>query len=182
MAKKLIKFITQEEFERLLRYTLKHKSDKRFDKNRKKYALAMILAFEAGLRISEVVGYADKVPALTKDKVDLVKNSIRIESGKGGKDRIVPKPKRVNAVALKLLPIKLSRRSLQDWVTKAGKEVLGKDISFHTLRHGFGTHLAENGVPLHQIQLLMGHSKLDTTAVYLHANPVEAIKKAMDVF
>lgn len=171
MVKKLPKVISQEEFEKLLKKTKK-----------KEHKLAFILAFEAGLRISEIVGFKDRVPKLKKQSIDLQGHQIRIESGKGGKDRIVPLPKRVNANAVKLLPLKVSRRTLQRTVTQIGKEVLGRGISFHTLRHGFGTHLAENNVPLHQIQMLMGHSRLDTTGVYLHANPKQATEKARELF
>ena len=182
MVNKLPKIITQDEFEQIFKYTLKQKK-------RKPYAVAMLLGFEAGMRISEIVGLKSlispdlsaNIPALTKSNVDMQSNQIRI-MGKGQKDRIVPLPKRFNNAALNLLPLKMSRRSLQRWVTNIGEKVLGKHITFHTLRHGFGSHLAGMGVPLHQVQMLMGHSRLDTTGIYLHANPKEAIERARDVF
>lgn len=183
MRKKLPKIITQEEFEKILAYTFKTKK-----KNKKKYALAMLLGFEAGMRISEIVGlkYKDekdyKIQPLEKNNVDMNQNTIRIVGGKGQKDRIVPLPKRFNSAAYKMLPLDISRRSLQWSIKKIGKKVLKKDISFHTLRHGFGSHLAGEGRPLHEIQMLMGHSRLDTTGIYLHANPKKAIEKARDVF
>lgn len=175
MAKKLIKFITKEEYDKLMLYTLKRKK-----KNSKSYALAMMLGFEAGMRISEIVGYKD-IPPLTPKQISLDQNSIRI-LGKGGKERIVPLPKRVNANALKLLPLTVGRRALQKYFTTLSHELLGKDLSFHSLRHGFCSYLAEKGIPLHQIQLLAGHSRLDTTGIYLHANPKKAIEGARDVF
>lgn len=175
--RKLPKIILQDEFELLLKHTLKMKH-----KQKKQYALAILLAFEAGLRISEIVGLDGRVPALTKDKINLDHHTIRIEDGKGKKDRIVPLPKRVNANAVKLLPILLSRRSLQRYVTEIGGGLLGKKITFHTLRHGFGSHLAAMGRPLHEIMMLMGHTRLDTTGIYLHANPTNAIEGARDVF
>jgi len=140
----------------------------------------MLLGFEAGMRISEIVGYIDKVPPLTKKNVEQA--SIRIEQGKGQKDRIVPRPKRLNENALNLLPLDIPRRSLQNFVEQLGEKILNKKISFHTLRHGFGSHLAGQGRPLHEIQMLMGHSRLDTTGVYLHANPKQAIESAREVF
>ena len=167
--RKLPKIINQEEFEKIF------KAEK--DKEIK---LAMLLGFEAGMRISEIVGFKDRVPALTRDRVDNA--SIRIISGKGQKDRIVPKPKRINENALKMLPLKVGRRTLQRRVKALGKKVLDKDITFHTLRHGFVTHLIEHGRPLHEVQMLAGHSRLDTTGIYLHANPVKAIQGASDVF
>lgn len=167
--RKLPKIINQEEFEKLF----KAEKDK-------KIKLAMLLAFEGGMRISEIVGLGDTIPALTKDRVE--NSSIRIESGKGKKDRIVPRPKRLNETAKNMLPLKIARRTLQHRVTQLGKKVLDKHITFHTLRHGFGSHLAGNGRPLHEIQMLMGHSRLDTTGIYLHANPVKAIEGASEVF
>lgn len=173
--KKLINYITKEEYDKLLAYTLKQKK-----KNSKAYALAMMLGFEAGMRISEIVGWKD-IPPLERKHISLDQNSIRI-LGKGGKERIVPLPKRVNANALKLLPLSVGRRAIQKYFTTLTHELLDKALSFHSLRHGFGSYLAENGIPLHQIQLLMGHSRLDTTGIYLHANPKKAIEGARDVF
>lgn len=183
MVKKLPRIITQEEFEKLFE-AVQVLEKKAKGKKRKlilrKYRFAMILGFEAGMRISEIVGWKDKVPALTKDRVESAQ--IRILSGKGGKDRIVPRPKRVNENAVDLLPLNIPRRSLQNFVEKLGARVLNKKISFHTFRHGFGSHLAGKNRPLHEIQMLMGHSRLDTTGVYLHANPKQAIEGARDVF
>lgn len=167
--RKLPKILGREEYELLL------KAEK--DKPIK---LAIMLGFEAGLRISEIVGYRSKVPALTKDKIDNV--TIRIESGKGGKDRIVPRPRRLNEAALRLLPLKVSRRTLQRKVTELGQRVLNKHITFHTLRHGFCSHLVNTGRPIHEVQMLAGHSRLDTTGIYLHANPKRAIEGAREVF
>jgi integrase len=176
--RKLPKIINQEEFEKLLKAVSKIKGIS--SRRKKEYQIAMLLGFEAGMRISEIVGYKDKVPPLSKSQIE--DKQIRVISGKGGKDRIVPKPKRLNNNALKYLPLKLKRRGLQDFITKLGKRVLDKEITFHTLRHGFGSHLAGLNVPLHQIQMLMGHSRLDTTGIYLHANPKEAIDKAQELF
>ena len=167
--RKLPKIITQEEFEKLFAA-----------EDNKEYKLAYLLGFESGMRISEIVGFKNKVPALTPDKIESAQ--IRIESGKGDKDRIVPRPKRLNSNAIKLLPLKCSRRALQWRISHLGRKVLGKEITFHTLRHGFGSHLANSGRPLHEVQMLMGHSRLDTTGIYLHANPVKAIEGANDVF
>lgn len=177
MPKKLPKIITQEEFEKIFEAAKKVKG---ITKQRgKEYRLAMLLGFEAGMRISEIVGYKDRVPKLTQDRVEAA--SIRIISGKGGKDRIVPRPRRMNDYALSLLPLKVSRRSVQAFVTNIGKKILGKEISFHTLRHGFCSHLAQTR-PLHEVQMLAGHSRLDTTGIYLHADPRKAIDSAREVF
>ena len=108
--------------------------------------------------------------------------AIRVISGKGGKDRIVPKPKAMTESAIKRLPLKIKRRALQHFVTELGRKVLDKEISFHTLRHGFATTSLEKGFQLHEVQMLMGHSRLDTTGIYLHASPDKILKKYEEVF
>lgn len=166
---KLPKIINQEEFEQLL----KAEDDKDFK-------IAYILGFEAGMRISEIVGFKDKIKPLTKEQIE--GNTIRVISGKGNKDRIIPKPTRLTEKAIERLPLKISRRTLQRRITHLGKKVLKKDITFHTLRHGFCSHLANSGMALHQVQMLAGHSNLATTGIYLHANPKEAVEKARELF
>ena len=177
MAFKLPKTITQEEFEQIFKAAKRSE-----DKFRKQVMLGMILGLEAGMRISEVIGHKGKkniIEPLTKDQIEDA--SIRINQGKGRKDRMVPRPKRVTDAVIKLLPLTISRRTLQRRVVELGRKVLKKEITFHTLRHGFGSHLAQKR-PLHEVQMLMGHSRLDTTGIYLHANPKEAIDKAREVF
>lgn len=183
MVKKLPKIITKEEFEQIFTeaYISENKTKKKLRKNRiRKYRIAMLLGFEAGMRISEIVGLEGRVPELNKSNIE--KEAIRIIEGKGKKDRVVPKPKRLNDKAIKLLPLNIKRRALQSFVTKLGKNVLKKKITFHTLRHGFASHLVNNNIPLHEVQMLMGHSRLDTTGIYLHANPKKAIKSARESF
>lgn len=189
--KKLPKIISQEEFELIFKEAKKLRDKSKKNKKRiNQYMIAMILGFEAGLRISEIVGYHGgcgreygykewKIKPLNKSQIDI--NSIRIK-GKGDKERVVPRPKRFSAKAVKELPLLIKRRSLQRFTTKLGKEVLDKHITFHTLRHGFGSHLANEGRPLHEIQMLLGHADIGTTGIYLHANPVNAIKSAQEVF
>lgn len=182
---KLPKLITQEEFEKVL------KAEKKGI-----YRVAFLLGFEAGMRLSEIAGHTDrrdksknvyevngkkyKVPPLTADRVDEV--SIKIISGKGGKDRVVPRPKRFSEKAKAYLPVKVSRRMLQYEFSNMTYKVLGRRLNFHVLRHGFCSHLVNQGRPLHEVQMLAGHSRLDTTGIYLHANPKEAIDKAREVF
>ena len=182
-TRKLPNIIIQEEFEKLHDYVYGLEQREKKSKKKlqfRKYRLAMLLAFESGLRISEIIGYQSHIPPLSNLCVEA--SSLRVVSGKGGKDRIVPRPKRMNTNALKLLPIQLHRRTLQHFITTIGQKVLKKHITFHSLRHGFGSHLAGEGRPLHEIQLLMGHARLDTTGIYLHANTKKAIDGARDVF
>jgi integrase len=177
--RKLPKIISKEEYEKLLVEALKVKGISK--QKKKRYVLAMILAGEAGLRISEILGYENKIPPLTRGGVDFKGNKIFIEYGKGMKDRVVPLPKRFKETHLTLLPLNIKRRAFQDFLTKLGIRVLGKKISPHTLRHYFASRCAEK-MPLHQLQMLLGHSRLDTTGIYLHANPKQAIDNAREVF
>jgi integrase len=168
------------------------------------YIIAMILGFGGGMRISEIVGYKGKsrrkskkngeivekdvvIPSLAPEQVET--NMIRILCGKGGKDRVTLLPTRIfqtakikRAELLSYLPLTVKRRGIQDYTEKLGHRVLNKNISFHKYRHGFGSTLANAKRPLHEIQMLMGHSRLDTTGIYLHANPQNAIKGAEEVF
>ena len=175
MPRRLPTIITQEEFEKL------------FAAEKKKvYKLAYLLGFEAGMRISEIVGLkgADGsfiINPLSKSQVDLQGHTIKVIGGKGKKDRIVPLPKRFNENALSLLPLQIGRRAIQWKISRLAEKVIGKKIHFHTLRHGFGTHLAQTR-PIHEVQALMGHSRLDTTGIYLHTNPVKAVEGARDAF
>lgn len=182
MGKRLPKIITKEEFEQLFKAVeLKHRNASSKRKPIiKQYMLAMLLGFEAGLRISEIVGWKDRVPKL--QKLNIESSSIRILSGKGGKDRVTLKPKRLNSNAIKMLPLTISRRALQSFFKELARKVLNKNINFHTLRSGWATHLINSGRPLHEVQMLGGWSRLDTVGIYLRASPQSAIKGAQDVF
>ena len=172
MANKLIKYITLEEFEKIL------KAEKK-----KEFKLAYVLGFGSGLRISEIVGFKDKVPALTAQNIDLQKHQIRILSGKGAKDRITVTSPGLNETNIKLLPLNIPRRTLQDRLKRIAKKAIDKNISFHTLRHGFGNYMVnEKNVPLPMVQQMMGHSRIDTTGIYTKANPVQATNKAWEAW
>jgi integrase len=178
IRRKLPDYPTYEDYNKYLLGLKKMKK-----KPKKEYLLCIVLAYEAGMRISEILGWKDRVPALTPDRVDVQRHTIKIISGKGGKDRIVPLPPSFNERAYKLLPLKISRRAIQWFVTKTTQEILGKTLSIHKFRHGFGSRLANQNVPVHQIQMWMGHSRLDTTSIYLHASPTqENIEKVRNLF
>lgn len=158
MARKLPIFVTVEEFNRIKR-----------EKTSPEYKLAFILGFCSGLRVSEVVN-------LKKENIHIKEKRIFIKEGKGKKDRVVPLPKGFTARSLKYIPIKKSIRSIQRKFKKVVHDLrIEKPVTFHSLRHGFATRLIESGVPINQVQLLMGHAKLETTGVYLHANPTQAL-------
>lgn len=179
MAKKLPVAVTTEEFVNLVKNTIKDT-----------HKLSFLLAWGSGLRISEIVGGKRKdgslIPPLTKDKIDLKEKTIMVKQGKGKKDRVVPLPKGFKQTHLSLLPIKLTSRALEKAFLKAaeksGLRKTKQDVHFHSLRHGFGSHLANQGVPVHHIRTLMGHSNISTTNTYLELNPKEALKSYEQLF
>lgn len=172
MGQKRIDFISFEEFQKIM------KAEKK-----KEYKLCYLLGFGSGLRISEIVGYKRKkgteILPLTKEKIDLQGHKIMIDNAKGGKWRITIISPGLNESYLSLLPIKIPRRTLQAHFESISKKVLGKKMSFHTLRHGFGNYQVNVlKQPLPIVQAMMGHSRLDTTGIYTKANPEQAIAEA----
>jgi site-specific recombinase XerD len=140
-----------------------------------KYKAALSVAYGAGLRASEVV-------SLKISDIDSTRMVIRVEQGKGGKDRYVmlspPLLELLRAWWLEVRPQgwlfpgqnpvnPLTTRQLRR-ACHAAAEAAGIDkrVSLHTLRHSFATHLLEQKVDIRVIQVLLGHNKLDTTALY----------------
>ena len=148
--------------------------------------------YAAGLRISEVL-------ALRVSDVDSERMVIRVQQGKGKKDRYaVLSPTllcqlreywRISKPKSWLFPGKptdrpLSPSSVQRISRKACLRAgLTKPITTHTMRHCFATHLLEAGTNLRTIQLLLGHANLGTTAVYLHVatNALQPSGQALDL-
>ena len=146
-----------------------------------KYQVALSVAYGAGLRASEVVG-------LKVADIDGERKVLRVDQGKGRKDRYAMLSPvllerlrtwwRVARAQGKLLdggwlfpgqnPINpLSTRQLNRAVHAAAAAAeLDKRVSMHTLRHSFATHLLEQKVDIRVIQVLLGHKKLETTALY----------------
>ncbi|NQW11594.1 MAG: site-specific integrase [Alphaproteobacteria bacterium] len=146
-----------------------------------KYKAALSVAYGAGLRASEVI-------SLKVTDIDSTRMVLRVEQGKGHKDRYAMLP----AALLELLrawwragrdqsvmrpggwlfpgrnPVDpLTTRQLRR-AFHAAREAAGIDkrVSLHTLRHCFATHLLEQQVDIRVIQVLLGHNKLETTARY----------------
>ncbi len=146
-----------------------------------KYKAALSVAYGAGLRASEVV-------SLKVSDIDSTRMVIRVEQGKGRKDRYVMLSRhlldllrawwtaaRPQGVMLRggwLFPGRdpidpLTTRSLNRACHGAAEAAgIDKRVSLHTLRHSFATHLLEHKVDIRVIQVLLGHKKLDTTALY----------------
>ena len=146
-----------------------------------KYQTALSLAYGTGLRAGEVV-------ALKVGDIDSQRMTLRVERGKGQKDRYAMLSPvllerlrvwwRVARAQGKMLdggwlfpgmnPIdSLSTRQLNRAIHAAADAAhIDKRVSMHTLRHSFATHLLEQKVDIRIIQVLLGHKKLDTTALY----------------
>jgi integrase/recombinase XerD len=136
--------------------------------------VSFLLAYASGMRLSEV---------LRCDKEHFKQNSIFIPESKYGLERIVPIPKGWKKEFESLLPIKKNKRTIQRKFKYYSKKAKLQDYyTFHSLRHGFATRLLESGVPINQVQVLLGHSNISTTSIYLKANPSDALKSYEDLF
>jgi len=185
-VKRLPVALSEEEFKRLIEKTRKPA-----------FKIAFLLGYGAGLRLSEIVGGTredgSKIEPVTKEKIDFNNRTILVEGAKGRKDRIVPLPKGFKISMFDFLPIAKiysnipsARRSLQRGFKIAARKAklleVKPTLHFHSLRHGFGSRLAGQGVPIHHIRTLMGHSNISTTNVYLEQNPKDALKSYEDLF
>ena len=156
-----------------------------------KYKAALSVAYGAGLRAAEVV-------SLKPSDIDSERMVIRVEQGKGRKDRyamlseslldvlrawwreahpqgwLFPGQNPVNPLTTRQL-----RRACHAASQAAG---IDKHVSLHTLRHCFATHLLEQKVDIRMIQVLLGHQKLDTTARYAQvaSTALRAVKSPLE--
>jgi len=185
MARKLPKVINTEEYEQLLKALDKQKFVRIPRAKLQRYKVAIVLAEEAGLRISEIVGLKKKdgswkIKPLASENIN--HRRLELRNAKGGKDRIVGLPARITDKHIKMLPLKIQRRALQKFITDLGKRVLDKHITFHTLRHSFATEFQRATGDINTLATLMGHSSINTTQIYAHVSPDDAIKKQQEVF
>jgi len=145
-------------------------------KEYKESKIAFLIAYESGLRISEVLN-------LKKENIDVKAKRIYVVRGKFGKDRVVPLPKTWKSYMLDYIPVKKGVRSLERNFKKCAKLAgLKSTYVFHSLRHSFATNLLERGMPINQVSLLMGHASIGTTNVYTRANPTDALAKYEEIF
>jgi site-specific recombinase XerD len=158
-----------------------------------KWRTALSVAYGAGLRASEVVG-------LKVNDIDSQRMRIRVEQGKGRRDRdallsphllgVLRNWWKLARPPVWLFPNRLTpfdhvtpkslNRAFHQAVDRAG---IKKAVSLHTLRHCFATHLLEQNVDVRVIQVLLGHKKLETTAVYTHvaAKTLDGIDSPLDL-
>jgi integrase/recombinase XerD len=149
------------------------------------------LLYSCGLRVSELVN-------MNVTDIDMVSKYVRC-FGKGSKERIIPIGKKAieklkdyfperdfvikkyNLNTKRLLILDsgriANRQDIYTFIHERGK-CIHKNISPHTLRHSFATHLLENGADLRVVQELLGHSDVSTTQLYTHISK----KRLKDVY
>ncbi len=166
--KKLPTVLNKDEIARLVSVVdnLKHRS-------------IIMLTYSSGLRVSEVV-------KLKTEDLDFGRSMIHIKGAKGRKDRYTL----FSDVAQKTLRVYIKATNSKEWLfpgqkkgshisTRTAQQIfldaiktlgITKDVSIHSLRHSFATHLLESGVDLRYIQELLGHKSSKTTEIYTHVS------------
>ncbi len=154
-----------------------------------KSKLILEMLYSSGMRLSECTAIKVKDLEL-KEKIGWVRH------GKGGKDRMIILAEHLIEDLSKYFSKKnpedflfankkgssLSSRNIQKIVKTAAKKAgINKNVSPHTLRHSFATHLLEAGTDLRKIQELLGHSNLQTTQIYTKVS-TEELKKVKSPF
>lgn len=147
-----------------------------------KHKLMISLMYSAGLRVSELVN-------LRVSDINIQSGNGWVRKGKGSKDRLFIIADRIKDDLKKFMKEEnvkgenwlfkgnksdhLSVRTIQEIIKKARKSAkLNKKVHPHTLRHSFATHLVEDKNDMLSVQSLLGHSRIETTMVYVHmANP-----------
>jgi site-specific recombinase XerD len=163
-----------------------------------KHRAIFMAAYGCGLRVSEVL-------ALQPAHIDSTRKVIRVEQGKGRKDRYVMLPEvlleELRAIWRRYrpktflfegsVPGRHLSRSATERAFRAARRKAGiqKRVSVRSLRHAFATHLLENGDNIRKIQALLGHRSLVTTQVYTHLaknyvsdtrSPLDGLRKKED--
>ncbi|MFH0861506.1 MAG: tyrosine-type recombinase/integrase [Candidatus Altiarchaeota archaeon] len=139
-----------------------------------KHRLILMLLYYGGLRLGEARN-------LRWEDVDFERGLIHLKSCKGGRDRVVFLHgrvartmwecglHRVGPVLLSGRGVKYCPRTIELIVVKAAEKAgIGREVSAHSLRHSFATHLLEAGAGIRYIQRLLGHADVRTTQVYTH--------------
>jgi len=155
-----------------------------------KHRAAISAMYAAGLRLSEALH-------LRPQDIDSDRKVIHVRHAKGQKERctmlsagllrLLREQWKVERPKTYLFPGKFPDRPLHETsIQKAVRTAqlrarITKKVHCHALRHSFATHLLEDGVDLRTIQLLLGHSNLSTTAIYLHVGQ-EGTKRTRSPF
>ena len=180
VPKRLPKVISIKEIDEILRDDLDELHE-----------LIVELLYSCGLRVSELVN-------LKLNDIEINSKYIRC-FGKGSKERIIPIGSKAIIALKKYIPYRellvkkynintkklllnnngrlVNRQDVYNFIHKCGRKI-HKNISPHTLRHSFATHLLENGADLRIVQELLGHSDVSTTQLYTHISK----KRLKDVY
>jgi integrase/recombinase XerD len=177
LAMRLPKALSQQEVMQLIEAAGPAPDDESADYLRLRNRAIVELMYSTGARVSEIVG-------LDLDEVD--DSGLMRVRGKGSKERLVPvgsyAKAALDAYLVRARPIlsskgsaralflnqrgaRLSRQSIWEIIQKAA-EGLGKEVSPHSLRHSFATHLLEGGADVRVVQELLGHASVTTTQIY----------------
>jgi len=156
-----------------------------------KHHCIVSLLYGCGLRVSELTH-------VKMFDIDLDRMFLRVFQGKGKKDRITLLPKSLKIILERQSRVKrpndylftngrggrLTETTIEKVVSMAAKRAgIAKNVTPHTLRHSFATHLLENGTDIRYIQELLGHAKLQTTQIYTHVanNNLKNIVSPLDI-
>ena len=153
------------------------------DGNTSRNKLIFEFLYGTGARISELVN-------TDLDDIDIESNIVKIRFGKGSKQRIIPLGKQLkiainnyltrernalasskkscNSLLLNSRGARLSRQSIWEVINKIALQNNLAELTPHTLRHAFATHLLEGGADVRVVQELLGHSSVNTTQIYTH--------------
>ena len=157
-----------------------------------KHKTLLSLLYSCGLRIGEALN--TKINA-----IDLNRKLLHIKSGKGRKDRFVPISPTMVSLLKNYITLYKPKEFLFEgqnnpyYSSVSARKVLNKaksicriqkEITLHTLRHSYATHLLENGTDIRFIQELLGHNNPKTTMIYTHVSTtsLEKIKNPFDDF
>jgi integrase/recombinase XerD len=153
-----------------------------------KSRLMISLLYSSGLRVSELV-------KLKPQDVRFEENLGWVRQGKGGKDRMFLLSQQIGKELQEYTQKRentflfskdkpLTTRNIQKIVKKIREKAgIQKKVTPHTMRHSFATHLLEAGTDIRKIQVLLGHSSLNTTQLYSHVSTeqLKSIKSPLDV-
>lgn len=146
------------------------------------------LGIDCGLRRQELIN-------LNWEDIDFEDNSVNIIKSKGGKSRVVCFNQELNNLLIQYRRLtgnynnalirgahgkRISKCSIQSIITRIFKEskTYKENLTLHSLRHTFADRLRRKGTDINTISKLMGHSSIETTAIYLHSNK-EDFKRAV---
>ncbi|MBT4735501.1 MAG: tyrosine-type recombinase/integrase [Candidatus Marinimicrobia bacterium] len=175
VRKRLPEFLTKEEVIKLFSVI-----------SNSKHKLMIKFLYSTGMRVSELINLKVK-------DFEFNQNYGWVRDGKGGKDRLFVVSKKLKLEIINLISkVKLfstsnlfnssfgkkySVSSIQNIIKNACfKANITKNISPHSLRHSFATHLIQNGYAVTEVQPLLGHNNINTTMIYLHMASPQIIK------